>query len=463
VIAASRSGARTVALALAALFMAFLDATVMVISLPSLQHAFADASLTTLAWILNVYTLVFATLVLPGGQLGDRFGRKRCFLLGVALFGVASLACSVAPGPLELIAARALQAGGAALLVPNSLALLLPELPAKDFAGTIGLWGATGGLAAALGPTVGGLVVSSAGWRWIFLLNMPVAIGVVAFGCVFLRERPRARAGGHGDMLALPLLPMAVGSAVCGIVYGPTWQWLSVPVMSALAASGALGGLFLWRLSHRSDRVAEARLLRTRAFVMANVAFAFFALGVSAALLGSVLFLTTVWGFSALEAGLAVSPGALVALVLALPAGRVANRVGTGKVAACGGMVFSIACVASAVCFTETPNLGLWLAVSTLLGMAGALTFTGLGSAGMRNVLFEELSTGAALATCARQVGGAIGVTILVMILRANANAVVHGFHVAWLSLAVAGAAAAIVAMALPREPEPPGAYAVSG
>src|SRR6202158_1971722 len=195
---------RTLALTSVAVFVVSLDSTVLYVAFPSIRATFAGVSSAQLSWVLNAYTIVFGSLLVPAGRIADRFGHRRIFLLGVSLFTLASALCGLAPSAAALIASRALQAVGAALLMPSSLALVLDAFPVGRRASAVGLWGAVGALAAAAGPSLGSAIVQSLGWRWALYLNLPVGVIAVLRGRVLLRE---SRAGEQGD------LPDALGIA----------------------------------------------------------------------------------------------------------------------------------------------------------------------------------------------------------------------------------------------------------
>src|SRR3954469_11045641 len=205
-----------------AVFMASLDLFIVNIAFPDIQKDFDDTSLASLSWILNAYAIVFAALLVPAGRWADRTGRKRAFLGGLALFTAASAACAVAPSVEVLIAARIVQAAGAAVLTPSSLGLLLPEFPPEKRGLAIGLWAAVGGTAAAAGPVLGGLLVEVS-WRWVFLVNVPVGIGAIVAGARTLREIREESTAPQPDLVGAGVLVGAVATLIAAIVEGPDW------------------------------------------------------------------------------------------------------------------------------------------------------------------------------------------------------------------------------------------------
>ncbi len=197
---------RVLAVSAAGVFVVFLDATVVNIAFPALAADFDTTSRAGLSWVLNAYAVVFGALLVTAGRLADARGRKKVFLLGLTVFAVASGLCGLAPTVPLLIAARALQAVGAALLVPASLGLLLPEFPAAKRASAVGIWGAAGAVAAAAGPTLGALLIKGPGWRWVFYVNLPFCAAAVLLGRRVLRESTGEPAGGRPDLLGVLLV-----------------------------------------------------------------------------------------------------------------------------------------------------------------------------------------------------------------------------------------------------------------
>src|SRR3954470_991143 len=313
-------------------FVSSLDLFIVNIAFPDLRADFPAASLAGLSWVLNAYAIVFAALLVPAGRWADRAGRKRAFLGGLALFTLASAACAAAPGVGVLVAARVVQAAGAAVLMPASLGLLLPEFPPEKRGLAIGLWAAVGGTAAAAGPVIGGLLVELS-WRWVFLVNLPVGIAAIVVGSRVLREI-RETGAARPDVLGAGLLTGAVATLIAAIVEGPDWGWTDPRGLALLAAALGLGGALAGRWGRVPVPVVEPELLRVRAFAAANAAGVLFFIGFSAMLLGSVLWLTEVWHETALNAGLKIAPGPAFAALFAVVGGILSGRIGPRTVGA---------------------------------------------------------------------------------------------------------------------------------
>ena len=328
-----------------AVFMAFLDVTIVNVAFPSIEQAFPDASLAELSWVLNAYNIVFAALLVPAGRLADLLGRRRMFFIGMALFLAASAACGLAPSVEVLIGARVVQAAGAALLVPTSLGLLLPEFPPERRATATALWGAIGGVAAATGPSLGGLLIEWADWRLVFFVNLVLGAAALVPARRLLRETRDPDRGAVPDALGIALLAGGVGALSLAIVEAPDWGWGSTRVLGAFAAAAVLLAASCWRSAAHAHPVLELSLFRVRSFAAACAGVGVFALGFYAVLLANILFLTSIWGYSTLEAGFAVTPGPLMAALSSALAGRMIDRYGQRVAAVPGGLLFALGCV----------------------------------------------------------------------------------------------------------------------
>src|SRR3954454_1716581 len=308
-----------------AVFMSFLDATIVNIAFPDIERSFPDASLGDLSWILNAYNIVFAALLVPAGKVADIVGRRKMFFIGLWTFLAASALCAFAPNVELLIAARVLQAVGGAIVVPTSLGVMLPGFSAAQRATATAVWGATGAVAAATGPSLGGVLVDLTSWRWVFLVNLLIAIPAVFPARRLLVERLDENA--HRvlpDALGVVLLTAAVGLLSLGIVKGPDWNW-DDRVIASIAAGVVLLAAFLVRSRRHTAPVIELSLFRIRSFAVASSAVFVFAVAFYALLLCNVLFLTQVWDYSILKAGFAITAGPLTAAVFSVIGGGAAG------------------------------------------------------------------------------------------------------------------------------------------
>src|SRR5438445_1511012 len=267
----SSSAWRTLALTSVAVFVVSLDGTVLFVAFPAIRATFAHVSAAQLSWVLNAYIIVFGALLVPAGRIADRVGRKRVFLLGLGLFSAASALCGVAPSPGMLIAARALQALGAALLLPSSLALVLHAFPAARPARAVALWGAVGALAAAIGPSPGSLIIQSWGWRWVFYINVPVGIAAVVRGNKLLRESRDEAASELPDLSGLVLLIAGVALIALGIVEGGGWSLLDPRTLASLIGGALLFAGFIRRTRNAASPAVDLSLFSNHAYRLANL------------------------------------------------------------------------------------------------------------------------------------------------------------------------------------------------
>ena len=436
-----------------AVFMSFLDVTIVNIAFPDIERSFPGASLAGLSWILNAYNVVFAALLVPAGRLADRIGRRRMFLGGVVAFLGASAVCAVAPSVEVLVAARVVQAAAGAALVPSSLALLLPEFPLEQRATATALWGATGAVAAATGPSLGGLLVDATSWRWVFLVNLAIGLPALVPARRLLRETREANPGPLPDLVGALALVAGVGLLSLAIVKGQAWGWGGPRVLGALAASAALLVAFVVRSASHAAPVVELGLFRVRSFAVANAGVFAFSMGFYALLLGNVLFLTGVVGWSVLHAGVALTPGPLMAAVSAPLGGRIADRYGQRVVAVPGGVLFALGCALFTSTVDASPDYATeFLPWTALTGAGVGLSFAAWGSAAVAELAPSRFATGGAISATSRQLGAVLGIAILVAVIGSPAPGdALDAFHAAWRLEAIAGVTAGALALGLGR------------
>jgi EmrB/QacA subfamily drug resistance transporter len=435
----------------AAVFMASLDLFIVNIAFPDIAKEFHGTTLANLSWVLNGYTIVFASLLVPLGRLADRLGRRRFFVGGLLLFVAASAAAAAAPSIEALVAARVVQAVGAAALMPTSLALLLAEIPLSKRATAIGIWAATGGIAAAAGPPLGGLLVE-ASWRWVFLINVPIGLAAAFAATRVLRESSDPEHARRPDMLGAALLTTAVGLLALGLVKAPDWGWTDGRTIATLTGSALAVASFVYRSAHHEAPVVELPMLRVRSFSMASTAAFLFSAGFGAMLLGGVLFLTSVWHYSVLEAGIAFAPGPFSAAVFALPAGRLGPRVGTHVLTTLGCLVFAAGAAWWALRVgSDRAYLTEMLPGMLLTGIGVGLTLPSVSAAAVSELPPARLATGSAVLQMARQLGIALGVAVLIAIFGhpAPQDLLAH-FHAGWWFIAAMGLAGALAGSRIP-------------
>jgi EmrB/QacA subfamily drug resistance transporter len=439
-----------------AVFMSSLDLFIVNIAFPDIAADFSGTSLASLTWVLNAYAIVFAALLVPAGRTADRLGRKRSFVFGLALFTAASALCAVAPSAPLLVAARVVQAVGAAAVFPVSLALLLPEFPAEQRRTAVAAWAAVGGVAAAAGPPVGGLLVQ-AGWQLVFLVNVPIGI-VLLFAAVRVLREMREEAGApRPDIAGALVLTAAVGALTLAIVKAHDWGWGNGRTIALLAAAIALGAVLTVRSLHHPVPVVEPELLRRRSFALANAATLLFFTGFGALLLSSVLFLTQVWGHSVLRAGLEIAPGPAMAALLAVPAGVLGRRHGERYVGAAGSLLFAVGGLWWITHIGATPEYAGEFLPGMIIGGAGVgLVIPSAFSAATATLPPQRFATGTAITSMSRQIGVALGVAILVAVLGTPSPAdAVDRFDDGWTVIAIFATAAAVAFVSLGPSGEP--------
>jgi EmrB/QacA subfamily drug resistance transporter len=434
----------------AGVFMAGLDVFIVNIAFPQLHTDFPGTSLRSLSWVLNSYTIVFAAFLIAAGRWSDTFGRKRSYLLGTGLFVLASAACALAPSVLFLVAARAVQGLGAALLMPASLGLLLPEFPPEKRHIPIGIWAAVGGIAAAAGPPLGGLLVQVS-WRWVFIVNVPVGLASLIAGWRILRE-VRHPETSSPDFLGAGLLTAAMATLVVGIIQGSTWGWASPRVLGLWALTALLIAIVARRIVHHPSPIVEPALLKVRAFSLATSASLLFFMGFAGMLLASVLFLTGIWHEPIITAGLEIFPGPAMAAAFAIPGARLGSRFGPGRVGAVGAVLFALGGVWWLGHLSNAPHYAADFLPGMLIGGVGVgLMIPSLTGAVAATLAPERLATGIAVQTTGRQIGSALGFAILVAVLGTPHTAA--DFNAAWKFMIAASLLAGATLAAIGRAP----------
>ena len=427
-----------------AVFMASLDLFIVNIAFPEIARDFGDADVSELSWVLNAYAIVFAALLVASGRLADRVGRKRGFLAGLVLFLIGSALSGLAPSVETLVAARVVQATGAAVLIPTSLALLLPEFDAQERPKAIGIWAAVGGIAAAAGPPLGGLLVE-ASWRLVFLVNVPVGLVAIYYAARILRES-RDEQALWPDWLGTAALTAGVGLLALGLVKAPDWGWGDGRTLAAFAVATVALAWFWDRTARHPSPVVDRSMLRVRSFALANLATLLFFVAFAAMLLANVLFMTGVWGDSVLRAGLQLAPGPLMAALFAAIAGRAATRVGQHMLAGAGAALFGLGALWWLWQLDASASYaGAMLPAMLVTGVGVGLVLPSLASAAASSLPPARFATGSAVFSMSRQIGSVLGVAVLVAILGADPS----DFDSAYAVMAGASALAALAAFAI--------------
>jgi EmrB/QacA subfamily drug resistance transporter len=445
------------AVTVAGAFMVALDLSIVNVAFPSIERSFNDVSTTALSWVLSAYSVVFGALLLGAGRIADRSGRKRTFLAGLGVFTLGSALCALAPSAAVLIGGRVVQAVGAALLMPSSLALLLAATPTASRARAVAMWGGISALAVATGPSLGSVLIDAGGWRWAFLVNLPVALVAAIAARRSLEES--AVGGPVPDLVGVGVITVAVAALALAITQGSDWGWTSGRVLGALVVAIALVPIAVQRSRSHVAPAIDLRVFESRTVTLANAGTLLYAIGFFSMLLANVLFLTTVWEYSTLRAGLAITPGPLVVAALSSTTGRLAARYGYRPVLVSGGAVFALGeLLLIARVGTHGSYLLDWLPSALLVGLGVALTFPVLSAAAVSGLPTDRFAVGGAINQTSRQLGAVLGVALLVSILGSPTTAAgaLHAFQHAWLLSAGASIACAALSVGhvrLVREP----------
>ncbi len=413
---------KVAALVSTGVFMASLDLFIVNIAFTDIQADFAGSSIASLSWVLSAYAIVFAATLVPAGRWFDRVGRKRGFLAGVAIFGVASAICAVAPSVEVLVAARVLQAFGAGLLMPTSLGLLLPEFPPEQRAGAVALWAAVGGVAAAAGPPIGGLLVELS-WRWVFLVNVPIALAAVLIGRGLLHEIRDPDPGPRPDLVGAVLLVVAIALLTWGVVEAPEYGWDGIRTIGGILGAVAAGGLFAWRSATHEAPVVPPSIVTRPVFAWSSAVSLLFYVAFGAMLLNGVLLLTDLWGHSTLIAGLMLAPGPLVAAITASRGGVLLARFGARPMIVAGALIFAVGSVWGLLTVgPDSDYVGSFMPANLIGGLGVGLILPSTANAAFGALPPALLSTGIGVFSVARQIGSALGVALLVAVYASPAN-----------------------------------------
>lgn len=400
-------------------YLAFLDTTIVNTSFPDIGKTFTNASTSDLSWILDAYFICIAAFLIPAGGLADRIGRKRLFLIGIAAFTVTSVLCSIAPSWQLLTAARALQGISSAIIIPVSTALLLELFEPHERSTGVGIWGAAAALAAATGPPLGGILVDTWGWRAIFLVNLPLGLLIyVATLRSVKNNRHKSDASRElPDLIASLFVALGLGTLALAIIEGNSWGWTSWQSFSTFGASLVLMALVVWRCLTHHNPLVDPSLFKSRSFTLGNVGTFLFAMAFFSTILGNILFLTNVWQYSVLNAGLAVVPGPLFSAFIAGPAGKLADRLGHRVPIVPGTILYAIGLMIFVGAGTEPNYLGIWLPGQILVGLGIGLAFPTLGAAAASQLDEARFAPASAIISAFRQFGAVVGTAALVAII----------------------------------------------
>jgi EmrB/QacA subfamily drug resistance transporter len=398
-----------------ALAMAMLDNTVVNVALPSISKDLG-AGFSELQWIVDAYVLAFASLLLTGGILGDRYGRKRMFLTGLTVFTVFSLACGLAQSPTQLIIARGLQGVGGALMIPGTLSIITVTFPPHERAKALGLWAGVSGIALALGPTLGGWMVEHLGWASVFFLNVP--IGIVAFFVAMSTVREsRSEHERKLDVVGLVLGTSALFFVTYGLIEGNALGWTSPRIAGSLALFAVLIGSFLWWELRYEHAMMPLRFFKIPAFSAGNtVAFAI-SMGMFATFFFLTIYMQTIHGYSPFQAGAGFLPMTLAIIITAPNAGKYASKHGSRAPMTYGLLLAGGGLVLLGLLLSPTTSYWLMFPIFMVMGHGMGATMAPMTAAVMNSVGRERAGLGSAMTNTSREVGGVLGIALLGAIL----------------------------------------------
>jgi len=396
------------------MFLVGVDGSIVNVAFPSFRQDFDGVTNAQLSWVLNAYVLVYAALLVVSGRLADRAGRLRVMSFGLAVFVFASIGVAAAPTSFFLIAMRALQGVGAALITPASMGLVIASWPSERRATAVTLWGACFASANAFGPAIGAGIIELANWRWAFMINLP--IGLAAFGLskrVF-NETPRDPSAAKPDIVGGALLSCATALVVLAIVQGRKWGWQSAGTILSVTIGIVLFAVFATRNKRHPEPILPKALVQIQSFRRASVALFIFTLGLYALMLSLVLFLTDAWSYSIGIAGLSTAVGALAVTLGATFAGPLADRYGHRFVAGPGTFLCAFGMFWWITMLSEQANYWSGYLPGLLLSATGmGMTLGVLAAAGVSQVSAEYFSLAGGVTQTARQFGGALGLAVM--------------------------------------------------
>jgi EmrB/QacA subfamily drug resistance transporter len=429
-----------------AAFLASLDLFIVNVAYPDISHAFHNADLAAMSWMLTAYTIVFAAVLTPAGRLGDRYGHRRIFLTGLTAFLAGSLCCGLSTTFAMLVASRVLQALGAGMLMPSSLALLLAAVPAARRTRAVAMWSAVGAMAAAIGPPLGGVLVGFS-WQWIFLVNLPVGALAVAVGRFVLKET--APSGSRmPDLVGALALVVGVAALVWALIEVPTVSNGTIVALAATVGMAAIA-VTVWRSHGHHTPIIDLVAIRATPLWITCLTQMLFATAFGAMLLGNVLFLIVVWHEKPAVAGLLLSPGAIVVVVVsATLAGRLIDRWGVGFVAASGAVLYAAGAIVWLCRVGPEPNyFADFLPGQILTGTGIGLVMPSLAVVPGRALPAHRWGAGSALMNTARQLGSVLGTVIVTFVYQPVID--LAAVRLGWVLIIAAAVASALAAVAL--------------
>jgi len=394
-----------------ALFMMMLDNTVVNIALPSIQRDL-HATLSALEWTINAYTLTLAVCLVTGGRLGDIFGRRRMFLLGVLIFGVSSAVIGVSPSGTVLVAFRALQGVGAALMMPATLSIISQTFPPEQRGMAIGTWAGVSALALAIGPVFGGFLTQAVSWRAIFFINPPIAVAAIAVTLFATKESRDETVDRTVDYAGIATLTVSLTSLVLALVEGNSWHWGSARIVSLFALAAITMVAFATIERRVIAPMIDFSFFRSRSFLGSNIVAFFVTFAMFSQFFFLTLYMQNVLGYSPLQTGLRFLPSTVVIIVAGPIAGRLADRVGPRPLMTVGLLIVAGALfIQSGI--TIHSGYGLLLPGFVMMGLGMGLVMSPMSTAAMNAVDRTKAGLASGTLSMSRMVGGTFGVAVM--------------------------------------------------
>jgi EmrB/QacA subfamily drug resistance transporter len=394
-----------------ALFMIMLDNTVVNVALPSIQKDLG-ASLSSLEWTVNAYTLTFAVLLVTGGRIGDIFGRRRTFVSGVILFAASSALIGLAPDQAWLVAGRAVQGAGAAFMMPGTLSIISNTFPPAERGRAIGTWAGVSALALALGPAVGGALTEYVSWRAIFFLNLPVASGAVVVTLFAVRESFDKTVDRRIDFAGIGTLSVGLSALVLALVEGNAWGWGSTEILALLVTAVVGIVAFVLVETHGKAPMVQFEFFRSRSFLGANSVAFIVSFAMLAMFFFIAIYMQNVLHYGALEAGIRFLPSTVVIIVTAPIAGRLADRIGS-RIPMTAGLALAALALYLQSTVTATSGYGDLLVPFMIMGLGMGLTMSPMSTAAMNAVSPDKAGVASGILSMSRMVGGTFGVAAI--------------------------------------------------
>jgi EmrB/QacA subfamily drug resistance transporter len=440
------------------LFMIMLDNTVVNVALPAIQQDLG-ADLSELEWIVTGYALTFAALLLTGGKLADLLGRRLIFVVGLAVFTIASLACGLADSGEVLIGARVVQGVGAALMNPATLSIISATFPPHQRGMAIGIWAGVSAMALAIGPLVGGLLTEQASWHWIFFINVPIGVVAIAASFVLIDESRDTSVEQRLDLPGLLTSSIGLFSFTYALIEANTYGWTSGRILAAFAVAAVALVSFVLLERHQRLPMLDLSLFRNRTFAGANGVMLLVSLAMFGIFFFVSLYMQNVLGYSAVEAGAAFLPMTLLIVLVAPIAGRTSDRFGSRWLMGSGMVLLAVQLFYFSRLGTSAEYLTI-LPAMIIGGVGMSLVMTPSAAAAMSGVPVDKVGVGSGVLNSARQVGGSVGIAVMGAIIaheaagRRTAEAFVDGFSAALVVASVVALAGAVLAVGAIRAPE---------